>query len=203
MNASRAHVLLLQRPGNAKRHVALASRGRTLATGGRSVLLPTSRLILVIGMLAFMDDAQAIGLLDEGLLVIVGQEPVRNQPKRNLNYAGRNVTFVHIIRASSISSKLRSKVDSFPRRMKPPNIVVIIRPTLQSNSRARPWICRRLDVIHVSRARVARIHKRTTVSPRAVRGRASLATRHQKRLGTRAFPSASDIYSKSRNGGSG
>lgn len=74
LNTPWAHVLLLQGSGNAERHVALIPRGRVLATGRRSVLFPTSWLVLVVGMFAFVNDAQTIGLLDEGLLVVIGQK---------------------------------------------------------------------------------------------------------------------------------
>lgn len=74
LDAPRTHVLLLQGPGHAERHVTLVPCGRTLATG-RSVLLPTSGLVLVIGMLAFVDEAQPVGLLDEGFLIVIGEKP--------------------------------------------------------------------------------------------------------------------------------
>lgn len=83
LHAPRTHVLLFQRPGNAKRHVALIPRGWTVTTGRRPVLLSTSGLILIIGMLALVDNAQAIGLLNEGFLIVIGQEPTTSRGNKN------------------------------------------------------------------------------------------------------------------------
>lgn len=83
LHTSRTHVLLFQRPGNAKCHVALIPRGWTVTTGRRPVLLSTSGLILIIRMLALVDNAQAIGLLDEGFLIVIGQEPTTSRGNKN------------------------------------------------------------------------------------------------------------------------
>ena len=71
--APRTRVLLLQRPGHVEGYVALIPRRRSLSAR-RPVLLPTTRLILVVRMLAFVDHAETIGLLDKWLLVAVRQQ---------------------------------------------------------------------------------------------------------------------------------
>lgn len=74
LDRARARVLLLQRPGHVESHVALAPRRRPLPPR-RPVLLPPPGLILVVRVLAFVDHAQPISLLDERLLVVVRQQP--------------------------------------------------------------------------------------------------------------------------------
>lgn len=70
-------VLLLQRPGHVESHVALVPRRRPLPPR-RPVLLSPTGLILVVRMLAFVDHAQPISLLDERFLVVVRQQPTES-----------------------------------------------------------------------------------------------------------------------------
>ena len=73
LRAPRTRVLLLQRPGYVEARVALIPRRRTLPAR-RSILIPPSGLILIIRMLALVDHAKTIRLLDERFLVVVRQQ---------------------------------------------------------------------------------------------------------------------------------
>lgn len=88
LDRARARVLLLQRPGHVESHVALAPRRRPLPPR-RPVLLPPPGLILVVRVLAFVDHAQPISLLDERLLVVVRQQPTVKRAERNVDQIGR------------------------------------------------------------------------------------------------------------------
>lgn len=78
--APRTRVLLLQRPGHVEGHVALVPRRRSFSTR-RPVLLSTTRLVLVVRMLALVDHAETIGFLDKRFLVAVGQQPAIKRPE--------------------------------------------------------------------------------------------------------------------------
>lgn len=88
LDRARARVLLLQRPGHVESHVALAPRRRPLPPR-RPVLLPPPGLILVVRVLAFVDHAQPISLLDERFLVVVRQQPTVKRAERNVDQIGR------------------------------------------------------------------------------------------------------------------
>lgn len=74
VTSSGTHVLLLQRARRAEGDVPLVPGRRAAARAAGANLFSTARLVLVIRMLALVNHPEPVGLLDERLLVGVGQE---------------------------------------------------------------------------------------------------------------------------------